>query len=83
MNPKVPCASFLLIPFSNIRKSTVTYLKYPDEISLFIPFPIIKKSILTNLQITGAISLLVPFSNIKKHTYESSKSWLKFLLIRF
>ena len=43
MNPKIPCASFLLIRFSNISKSTVTYLKYPDEISLFIPFSIIKK----------------------------------------
>ena len=50
MNLKIPSAIFLLIPFSNIKKSILTNLKIPGAIFLSIPFSNIKKIILTNLK---------------------------------
>ena len=52
MNLKIPGAIFLLIPFSNIKKSILTNLKIPSTVFLLIPFSNIKKNILNKFQST-------------------------------
>ena len=59
MNLKIPGTVFLLITFSNIKKSILTNLKIPGTVFLLIPFSNSKKSILTNLKIPLFILIII------------------------
>ena len=71
MNPQIPCASFLLIPFSNIKKSGDTNAEIPGEVLLLIPFSNIKKRILKNINIPGANFCSSLFQILERYTNES------------
>ena len=68
----------MLIPFSNIQKSTLTNPKEPDVIFLLIPFSNINKNEYLQIIKTLTQLLLISFTNIKKAHLQILKNLMQF-----